>query len=322
MLKLLISLFAVLVLWTGTAPAQDPSPEKPKTDDSQPAEQKPAAQPGDVKTDESKPADKSAPADAEKAKDDDSKPEKKHRRTPARAALKATPTPPPPVETPAPKRGFLSGIFHSHPKATPKPAATPVASPTPKAKLRRRNEKRSESESPGESSSEGKKPDEEKKSESEKKPESEKKSERDKKKSEKPDVEKKGSDEKKPDGDKKAGEGTSPVKKEDATTPAPTKARGPGRQKVKSTPAPETTGPVDPETAEKNRFESVKARALEDPQIQEIKAKADSAATEEEGKKALRAYWKALFNKMRRLDPSLKEHIDIMESVIDKHLDE
>ena len=36
----------------------------------------------------------------------------------------------------------------------------------------------------------------------------------------------------------------------------------------------------------------------------------------------LRAYWKALFNKMRRLDPSLKEHIDIMESVIDKHLDE
>ena len=83
MLKLLISLFAVLVLWTGTASAQDPTPEKPKTDDLQPAEQKPAAQPSDVKSDESKPADKSPTTDAEKAKDDDAKPEKKHRRTPS-----------------------------------------------------------------------------------------------------------------------------------------------------------------------------------------------------------------------------------------------
>jgi hypothetical protein len=48
--------------------------------------------------------------------------------------------------------------------------------------------------------------------------------------------------------------------------------------------------------------------------------KADTAPTEEEARKALRAYNKSLFQKMRKIDPSIKERIDATEAVILKRI--
>ena len=344
--KSLLSLFAVLSLWTVAAPAQDATPEKAKTDDSQPSEKKATPDAGKEKSDDSKPKKKSAD-DSEKTKADDSKPADKKpgiaRKAPVKPALKTTPTPPASFETPAPKPGFFSRVFGSRPKATPKPAATPAATPAPKVRRRRPIEKRAEPESSSESTTDGtkvdaekkadgdKKTDEEKKGndgkkgDEEKKVEAEKKGDEDKKAEgeKKTDEQKKGNDGKNADGEKKAG-GVNPAeKKVDAATPVPSKKHGKGKKPEASTPAPvEPAAPVDPETAERSRFEHAKARALEDPQVQELKTKADSAVTDEEGKKALRAYNKALFSKMRKLDGGLKDRIDIMESVILKHLDE
>ena len=65
------------------------------------------------------------------------------------------------------------------------------------------------------------------------------------------------------------------------------------------------------------------ARALAaDPKLQELKLKADTAATDEEARKALRTYNKALFQKMRDLDPSIKERIDKMEAAVLRRLAE
>ena len=88
------------------------------------------------------------------------------------------------------------------------------------------------------------------------------------------------------------------------------------------------TGPVqppegnDPEAAEKLKYDQAKATAMEDPEVQELKQKADAAGTEEEVRTALRAYNKALFRKMRRIDPELKDRIDGMEAGVMKRLGE
>jgi hypothetical protein len=342
--KSLLSFIAVLSLWTVTAPAQDATPEKPKTDESQPGEKKPAADSGKGKSDDAKPSDKKSADDPDKPKSDDSKP--RQRKSYVRKAS-ASDTPLDPIETPAPKRGFFSRVFGPSRKATPKPSPTPAAAtPAPKVRRRRPIEKHTDSESPSESLNDGTKANAENKVDAEKKGEGEKKPESRKPEPKKSDGDKKADGEKKPDeknagpekksvtekpADKKPGDKKPADKKVAVTTPTPAPASTPAPHvfsrkhkggKPEATPAPESSGPVDPETAERNRFEQVKARALEDPQVQKLKTEADSAITDEEGKKALRAYNKALFNKMRRLDGSLKDRIDITESVILKHLDE
>ena len=101
--------------------------------------------------------------------------------------------------------------------------------------------------------------------------------------------------------------------------------KGPKAGKIAPVETPKpvvSAGPVDPETAERNRFYAAKAKAEQDPQIQDLKAKADSAVSDDEGKKALRAYNKALFTKMRKIDSGLRERIDVTESIILKRLDE
>ena len=61
---------------------------------------------------------------------------------------------------------------------------------------------------------------------------------------------------------------------------------------------------------------------MEDPQVRSLKARADDAATEEESRKALRAYNKALFEKMRKVDGSLSDRIDRMEAAMLRRLNE
>jgi hypothetical protein len=83
---------------------------------------------------------------------------------------------------------------------------------------------------------------------------------------------------------------------------------------------PEPPADADPETKEKYHFEVAKIKASEDPQIESLKAKADNAASEEESRKALRAYNKALFEKIRKIDSSVSDRADRMEAVIMKRL--
>lgn len=116
-----------------------------------------------------------------------------------------------------------------------------------------------------------------------------------------------------------------------STTPSPTTpaATPTGKKSGKTKPvaaeANATTEPapeVDPEVKEKARFETAKAKALEDTQIKSLKAKADGATTEEESKTALRNYNKALFQKIKKIDPSVSEWSDRMEAAILKRLSE
>ena len=88
-----------------------------------------------------------------------------------------------------------------------------------------------------------------------------------------------------------------------------------------ATPDPKTTALLD-DSQRRERYRTVREKALEDPKILALQAKADSAPTEEDHRKLSRAYYKALFEKMRKLDPSLKEHIGRMESVTLKRIDE
>ena len=53
-----------------------------------------------------------------------------------------------------------------------------------------------------------------------------------------------------------------------------------------------------------------------------LKTKADASAFDEEGKNAQRAYNKALFEQMRKLDSSLEGRINSMEALILKKLNE
>ena len=78
---------------------------------------------------------------------------------------------------------------------------------------------------------------------------------------------------------------------------------------------------ADPETKEKFRFDQVKAKASEDAEVMELKAKADGAVSDEDARSAQRAYNKALYNKMRKIDGTLDERINAMEAAVLKRLD-
>ncbi len=111
---------------------------------------------------------------------------------------------------------------------------------------------------------------------------------------------------------------------------SPTPAKTAAKTTAKSKPSvAETKKPVaeppadaDPDVQEKFRFEQAKAKAAEDPQVKSLKAKADNAATDEESRKALRAYNKALFEKIRRVDGSVAERATRLEAAILKRLSE
>lgn len=77
---------------------------------------------------------------------------------------------------------------------------------------------------------------------------------------------------------------------------------------------------ADPDVKERFRFDVAKAKAAEDPQVKSLKAKADNASTDEESRKALRAYNKALFDKIRKVDKSVSERADLLEAAILKRL--
>lgn len=104
-----------------------------------------------------------------------------------------------------------------------------------------------------------------------------------------------------------------------AASPTPPKTASKVAAKPK---APEPPADADPDVQEKFRFDQARAKAGEDPQVQALKAKADDAATEEDSRKALRAYNKALFEKIRKTDKSVTERANRLEAAIMKRLSE
>jgi hypothetical protein len=69
-----------------------------------------------------------------------------------------------------------------------------------------------------------------------------------------------------------------------------------------------TEAAVD-ELALRVKFRQAKTRALSDPVVQAEWHRANAARTDYEKREALKAYYRALFNRMRRIDASLKPRI-------------
>lgn len=77
----------------------------------------------------------------------------------------------------------------------------------------------------------------------------------------------------------------------------------------------EKTPPSDKASlSEDERFTAARKAAAEDPKVAELRAKTDSAKTDEAAHRAMRSYLKALYSKMRALEPTLEERIDMTEA--------
>ena len=85
---------------------------------------------------------------------------------------------------------------------------------------------------------------------------------------------------------------------------------------------PPSTDNADAEVVEKQKYDQAKSKAVADPKLQELRGKADLAASDEESRKALRAYNKAMFKRMKEIDPSIADHVDRMEAAVLKRLGE
>jgi len=90
-------------------------------------------------------------------------------------------------------------------------------------------------------------------------------------------------------------------------------ATEPAKRKTSSSSA--SAKPAAPKAGtEDERFANARKAAAEDPKILELREKADVAKTEEAGSKAMRAYLRALYGKMRALEPGLEERIGLTEA--------
>jgi hypothetical protein len=68
------------------------------------------------------------------------------------------------------------------------------------------------------------------------------------------------------------------------------------------------------------KFKAAKAKAAEDPAIMDLKSKADSEVNEAEASKALAAYNRALFRKIREIDPSVSDYADKVEQSMTRRI--
>lgn len=108
---------------------------------------------------------------------------------------------------------------------------------------------------------------------------------------------------------------------EPVTSPAatPVKKTGKTRPAADAKNIPPTTS-AEAEVQEKYKYDVARAKALTDPEVLKLKEKAESAVSEDEARKAQRAYTKALFDKMRSVDGSIKERADRIEAGIIRRL--
>jgi len=102
------------------------------------------------------------------------------------------------------------------------------------------------------------------------------------------------------------------VKKSPPSSPPQGGGNSSGDAAKRKTPVAKASAPKA--GTEDERFANARKTASEDPKILELREKADLAKTGEAGAKAMRAYLKALYGKMRTLEPSLEERIDLTEA--------
>jgi hypothetical protein len=95
----------------------------------------------------------------------------------------------------------------------------------------------------------------------------------------------------------------------------------PAPSEQQEAPTVETKSPLEIEAEESSHFQAAKAKALKDPHVQELQDKAD-AATGDDVKPASRRYYKALYEKMREIDPSVKDRIDRTEAASLRRVDD
>ena len=81
------------------------------------------------------------------------------------------------------------------------------------------------------------------------------------------------------------------------------------------------TAAVEAEAEENSRFEAARALAFEDGAVKKLREKAENVTGDAEGTKALKDYLKALYGKMRSLEPTLKERIDLTEAAALRQLE-
>jgi len=117
-------------------------------------------------------------------------------------------------------------------------------------------------------------------------------------------------------GSKKSSAGNSP---QTPSAPEPQKSDAPKRRTVlkDSTSKEKLATDIsekDKLAAEDERFSVARKAASEDPRIVELRAKADAAKTDEASSKALRSYFRALYEKMREISPALEERINLTET--------
>jgi hypothetical protein len=221
--------------------------------------------------------------------------------------VRTLPPPKPKVVNEAPpKKPFLKRMFGKKeepapvpppaPAATEKPAPKPVADAAekPKPKSRPKSQAESKPSSSRKTASKDKKPTRSAKAAAEKKDE-EKKEETvaAEKPAESPEEKK-----------------TSAESKDTAAT---TKS---GKKAAPAKPEKSTTEVVD----DAEKYKTVKAAALEDPAVKELKTKADGAINESEAHAASVAYNRALFRKIREIEPSLDGYVDKVEAAMMKRL--
>jgi hypothetical protein len=119
-----------------------------------------------------------------------------------------------------------------------------------------------------------------------------------------------------------------PAAASDTSSAPPKPAATPRRAAVSRPPASRSAAALDPgdegtsEAEERAKFAEAKTKALESTALQDLKLKADTATDEDEARRSLRAYNKALFLRMRQIDPSIRERIDATEAFILKRLGE
>jgi hypothetical protein len=116
-----------------------------------------------------------------------------------------------------------------------------------------------------------------------------------------------------------------PAPNPDAATPAPAvKPPDPATQPPKPPVKKTDKGSKPPKPAasldDATKYRNAKAAALEDPAIKELKAKADGAVIEAEAHAASVAFNRALFGKVREIDPSLDKYVDGVEAAMMKRL--
>lgn len=86
--------------------------------------------------------------------------------------------------------------------------------------------------------------------------------------------------------------------------------------KAKKAPKPASDSGSSDKAAqtEDEKFTAARKAAYEDPRVAELRAKADAAKNEESANRAMRSYLRALYGKMRTLEPSLEERINMTEA--------